>query len=200
MKRPASIAMLGQHTRGAMMRFGVRLLVLALVLVARGAFAGPISVDSAFAVRYASDLLIGESFVDFRIPVASPDPTPVMPADIVDWSVSATGGVAFEMSATNGSPTVTCGVACFDVSPTGLSMHPGYFATFSENQGEGMVPTMSLTMTNDPTIIRGTWFNAFAPGVVATATGPISAVPEPATVTLVGLGVLGLGRCRLRRR
>ena len=119
------------------MRFRVTLLTLALVLAARGAFADGFSpYDGYFQVRYASNLAVGDSIVNITNAVTSPDPTPVMPADIVNWSVSAMGLVAFELSSMNGSPMVTCGVSCFDVSPTGLSMRPGSFATFSEIQGE----------------------------------------------------------------
>lgn len=182
------------------MRLRVRLLVsLALVLVARGAFAASIPIDSAFQIRYVSNLAIGDSFVNFTNPVTSPDPTPVTPVNIVAWSASATGAVAFDMSSTDGSSAITCGIACFDVSPTGLSMQPGYFVKMSRVQGEGQAPTMSLTPTGDPVIIRGTWYDANNPGVVASAEGPIPAVPEPATLTLVGLGVVGVAFTRRRR-
>jgi hypothetical protein len=187
-----------------MMRFRVTLVFLGLLMIAQGTFADPIDFSHpVFQFAYASGLANFDGLVNI-IRNPSPAPAPVMPADIVAFSVSATGPVAFEMSSTMGHPTIACGVACFDASPTGLSMLPGDFVTFSEHQGEGMMPTVSLTMTNDPTIIQATWFNAVDPGVVFTAVGPISAVPvsavpEPATLTLVGLGALGIRFYRHRR-
>jgi hypothetical protein len=191
------------------------LMIVLLFLTAgvRIAHADPISADTAFQIRFASNLLVGESVINFTVPVMiqdpetpdiPPDPTTITPSDIEMVSISATGDVAFQIRYASNlaiGDSIVCLVSCFTASPTGISMGTYQSITIMDMQGPELAPVMKLTPTGeDPTLIRGTWSNAENPDVVATAVGRFTVVPEPSTFALMILGVAGIGFARRRAR
>lgn len=78
---------------------------------------------------------------------------------------------------------------------TGLHVGPAGFGpgAFSAQQGIGSSPVAPYSLTEVVTI-HFTGFGA------ASFDTELKVVPEPATLTLLGLGVLGLGACAWRRR
>jgi hypothetical protein len=173
----------------------------------------PIWADTAFHIRYASNLAIGDSVINFTVPVMiqdpetpdiPPDPTTITPSDIKMVSISATGDAAFQIRYASNlliGPSIVCLGSCFTASPTGISMGTDQSITITDMQGPELEPVMTLTPTGEgSTLIRGTWSNAQNPDVVATGVGRFTVVPEPSTFALMTLGVAGIGFARRRAR
>lgn len=120
---------------------------------------------------------------------------PVTAPEILSFSWGATGNINFAATSianSPSSPTVTCTGNCFETTANGLmQMNPGDSATFSAN-GE----TVMFKPTSTPDVLSVEWFKDCAPSVVDTGKGTFS-VPEPGTLSLLGLGLLGV---MVRRR